>query len=201
MPQVQINFKNITKTGLKSIIAKFEKKGMPIDGVEANNIARRQSGFLVKDASLFFESGQKLVIRVKADGVIFQVKLNNKVLPIKNVDNMSKAVDEVIQHVKENEKRYLKAKEKRLLKKKLNLNKKPKVITTRRQKIDKAEGRVAELQAESEDLQQKIETNQKTVETKKGFLDNLSDKLLSLQERGKELLTELNSVKAELETT
>lgn len=199
MPQVKIDFNKMTKAGLKSVITKFEKKGMKVADVDAPNRPKRESGFLVKAAKLIFESGQSLLIRVKADGTVFQVKLNNIVLPMKHVDNMNKAIDEIIDHVKGNEAKYIKAKQKRLSRKKLNLDKAPKVSTTQRQRFEQSESRVVELTAESEGLQQKIDANQDVANTKTGQLGDLNSKLIMLQDRGKDLETELNGLKAELE--
>lgn len=198
MPQVKINFNKMTKAGMKSVIAKFEKKGMKVADVDAPNRAKRESGFLVKAAKLIFESGQILLVRVKADGTVFQVKLNARVLPMKYVDNMDKVIDEIIDHVRDNEAKYIKAKQKRLSKKKLNLGKQPKVSTSRKQKIEQAESRVAELTAESESLQQSVDAGQGAIEGKTGQLEELAAKLETLQERGKDLETELNGLKAEI---
>ncbi len=196
MPQININFNRVTEQGLKPIINKFGKKGMAIASVEATNSPKRESGFLTKSAIINFETGQKLLIRIKQDGTIFQVKLNGTVLPVKNVDNLDKAIDEVIDHVKSNETRYLKAKQKRLEKQKIKIDQ-PKARTTRKQELDIAESRIAELETERDGLQTQINTLQEGVNTKTGQLDELTSKLEDLKERGEELQTELDELKAE----
>jgi flagellar biosynthesis chaperone FliJ len=103
---ININFDKFNKVGLKAVLDKFNKADLPVADVVADNKAKRESGFQVKTAAINFESGQKLIVKAKAGGSIFQVKLNNKVLPIKHVEDLDKAVDEVISYVKENEKNY-----------------------------------------------------------------------------------------------
>lgn len=200
MANVSINFNKMDKAGLRPIANQFTIQGnLKIPEIESNNKAVRESGFLVKTAKFVFESGQVLLLRVKADGTIFQVKLNNKVLPVKNVDDMSKAIDEIMEHIKANEKKYVKAKEKRIATAaKADLAKQPKVTVTRRHKLEQAESRLSELTAEKEDLEKKIESFQTNAITKSNQLSELSEKLKSLQERGKELENELTGIKAEL---
>jgi hypothetical protein len=66
----------------------------------------------MKTATFVFASGQKITVKIKAGGGVFQIKLNAKVIPIKAVDDVAKAVDEVITYVKANEPAFAKAKEK-----------------------------------------------------------------------------------------
>ena len=107
-----IDFDKFDKAGLKPVLKKFEAAGLPVEDVEATNKAKRESGFLLKTATLTFSSGQKLIVRAKAGGGVFQVKLNGKVLPITAVDDFAKALDEVIGKVKANEPAFLKQREK-----------------------------------------------------------------------------------------
>ena len=116
---INIDFEKFNKVGLKPILDKFEKASLPVADVEADNKAKRESGFQVKTAIINFESGQKLTVKAKAGGSIFQVKLNAKVLAIKNVNDLDKAVQEVVDYVIANDKNYQKQKEKQLARQKV----------------------------------------------------------------------------------
>lgn len=118
---IHIDFEKFNKLGLKPVLEKFEKASLPVATVEADNKAKRESGFQVKTAIINFESGQKLLVKTKAGGSIFQVKLNNKVLAIKHVDDLDKAIQEVVDYVKENEKNYQKQRDKQLAKQKIKV--------------------------------------------------------------------------------
>ena len=133
---ISIDFDNFTEKGLKKVITTFEKQSLPVASVDATNRPKRESGFSVKAATLHFESGQKLLLKAKANGSVFQVKLNNKVLPIKNVDDLKKAVSEVIAFVKINEPKFLKQKANREALKEKPLPKLPNPASTSSKKTD-----------------------------------------------------------------
>ena len=107
---ITIDFDNYNERGFKAISTMFARSGLKVEQVEATNRARRESGFLVKAITYTFETGQKLVMKAKAKGSFYQIRLNNKVLPIKNVDNLTKTLKEIIAHVKGTEEAFLKAK-------------------------------------------------------------------------------------------
>ena len=111
-----INFDNFTEKGLKKVLDKFKKKDLPVGEVKADNRGKRQSGFLTKSATIIFESGQKLFVAIKADGGVYQVKLNGMVIPVKNYLEEGKAFNDLALRIKKNEAIYLKARAKRLSK-------------------------------------------------------------------------------------
>ncbi|MBE6441342.1 MAG: hypothetical protein E7022_03285 [Desulfovibrio desulfuricans] len=145
--QLVLPFDRLTENGLKPILKKFAKFECPVASVDAPNKAKRESGMLVKSFTLIFEDGQKMLVKVKAGGTIYQVKLNNKVVPVRNVDNMDKAVGEMIDYVHDNAKAYARAKIQRE-RRKIRPTK-PSVTTTRQEKLAQA----------TEDLQQLTQTN------------------------------------------
>lgn len=153
--QVRLPFDRLTETNLKPIVKKFTKWGLEIVSIDAPNKAKRESGFLLKNFTLEFKDGQKLLVRVKSDGTVFQVKLNNKVVPVKNVDDMEKAVGEMIDYVMYNAKAYERAKLQREKRKKLNI-KTPSVTTSRKEKIAKAKAQLSELNGSNTDLEKQL---------------------------------------------
>lgn len=142
--QVRLPFDKLTEAGLKPILTKMKKWGLDVASVDAPNRAKRESGMLLKDATFNFEDGQKMLVRVKSDGTVFQVKLNNKVVPIKHVDDMDKAIVEMVDYVQANAKAYERAKLQREKRRKLNLEPPP-VTTTRAEKIERAKAQLEEL--------------------------------------------------------
>ena len=145
---INIDLDKFNKIGLKQIIARIEKEGLKITEVEADNKAKRESGFQVKTATLVFESGQKLILKAKAGGSIYQVRLNNKVVPIKHYDDLDKAVLEIINYVQVNEKNYLKQKEKQLARQKVTIPKIKPVSTSVAEQIDTLKAALGEAQKE-----------------------------------------------------
>ena len=119
--QVKLDFDKMTEAGLKPWAKKFEKWGLSVKKIDAINKAKRESGYMLKDAMFNFSDGQQMLVRVKQDGTVFQVKLNKKVVPIKNVADMDKAVIEMVDYIQDNAKAYEKAKIQREKRKKLNI--------------------------------------------------------------------------------
>lgn len=192
--QVRLPFDKLTESNLKPIIRKMEKWGLEVAEVNAPNRAKRESGFLLKDFTLTFEDGQKMLVRVKSDGTVFQVKLNKKVVPIKHVDNMDKAIGEMVDYVQENAKAYERAKLQRERRRKLHIDPPP-VVTNRREKIERAKGQLAELTTSNEGLQAQISETEGTIQTKQSELDKAEAALKA--ERSK--TAELERILAELE--
>ncbi|MBT2979886.1 hypothetical protein AA405_20410, partial [Vibrio anguillarum] len=60
-----------------------------------------------------FADGQKLRLQATAQGAIFQVRLNTRVIPIKHVDDLKKAVAEISTKVADNSKQFQKTLRKR----------------------------------------------------------------------------------------
>lgn len=187
-----INFDKFDKTGLKPILKKFEKAGLVVDEVEATNKAKRESGFLIKTAVMVFASGQKLTVKAKAGGGIFQVKLNSKVLPIKAVDDMDKALDEVITHVKANESNYLKQKEKAAARVKVPRIKN--VNTSVAAQIDTVTASIEQLRGANENAQTEATAAAESMTQLTGQLSALETELATEKQRTESLQLEIDTL-------
>jgi len=170
-----IDFDKFDKAGLKAVIKKFETAGLPVEDIEATNKAKRESGFLIKTATLVFTSGQKLAVKAKAGGGVFQVKLNGKVIPIKAVDDIGKAIDEVVIHVKANEPAFLKQRE-------------------RQAGIVK----VPKLKPVNTSVAAQIETISASVEQLKGTNENIRTETQAQASQATELNTQLTGLESQL---
>lgn len=197
MAQVALNFDKMTKTGLMPLAKKFERWKLEVSDIEATNKPRRESGMQIKSAMFIFKTGQKLEVKVKTSGTIFQIKLNGKVLPIKHVDDMDKAIIEIVDYVQDNEKAYLKAQARRVAKLAAG-EKKPAVRTTRAEQIDNYSAKVAELQAENENLTKQATSTTSELDMIRGRLAELTAELEQLVARGNELETELEALQKEV---
>lgn len=193
MSNLKIDFDKFDKNGLKPILKQFEKAGLSVQDIEATNKAKRDSGFLVKQATLTFASGQKLLVKAKAGGGIFQVRLNGKVLPIKAVDDMQKALDEVIGHVKGNEAAYLKQKERQAARVKVPRLKN--VNTSLSAQIDATRDSIAQLQGANENLKTEIASVTRTIdEDLQPKLDDLQAKLQAERAKTESLTAQLEAM-------
>ena len=149
------DFARFDVEGVKPIKDAFEKAGLTVVDVEASNKAARRSGYQVKQATFFFGDGQRVVMMLKNDGDgygdIYQVKLNSRVVPVKNVDDMDKAVAEIAAMAGSNSASFVKAARRKAEKQSvdesdLEGNKTRKPVTAAA-KLEAASTEIAELEA------------------------------------------------------
>lgn len=149
------DFARFDVEGVQPIKDAFEKAGLTVVDVEASNKAARRSGYQVKQATFFFGDGQRVVMMLKNDGDgqgdIYQVKLNSRVVPVKNVDDMDKAVAEVAAMAGANSASFVKAARRKAEKQSvdesdLEGNKTRKPLTAAA-KLEAATAEIAELEA------------------------------------------------------
>lgn len=191
--QLALDFDKLTEKNLQPIVKRFKECGYNVVKVDAPNKAKRESGMLIKTFTLTFEDGQQIQARVKSGGVIYQVRLNNKVVPVKNVDDMKKAVSEMSDYLYGNAKAFARARAQRE-KRKIKGETRPSVTTNRQEKI-------AEKRAELEELQQSIANMEKELAEvnaahagKNSELEALRAENASLRARYQQLLDEYKSL-------
>lgn len=83
----------------KIIGRQFGMAGQNIVQTDISESTKRSSGVSFREMTLTFADSQTITLRVKQTGDIFQVLLNNKVIPIKNQDDHAKAVTEIAQNL------------------------------------------------------------------------------------------------------
>lgn len=93
------------KTAPKDLLRIFKRAGAEIAQSSVGK-AKRENSISFKPIFLLFADSQTLEIRVKESGDIYQVKLNNKVLPIKNQDDEKLAVAEIVKKVEQNSQKF-----------------------------------------------------------------------------------------------
>lgn len=106
MSYLSFDYAQFNEKGLKKVIDEFKRQKLQVTSVEADNKAKRQSGVQTKKAILHFADGQKLMFQATAQGAIFQVRLNTRVIPIKHVDDLKKAVAEIAGKISANSKQF-----------------------------------------------------------------------------------------------
>ncbi|MBY0475390.1 MAG: hypothetical protein K2Q13_10085 [Nitrosomonas sp.] len=74
----------------------FARAGAHVIQQDVLTAAKRAAGISFREMLLTFADSQKVILRIKQTGDIFQVLLNNKILPIKNQDDHVKAISEIV---------------------------------------------------------------------------------------------------------
>ena len=193
---VTIEFEDYTKKGLKSLLQKFDKAGLPVKETVADNKSKRENGYAIKAAMLTFESGQTLVLKIKAGGSLYQAKLNGKVLAIKNYIKPDTFTDEVLAYVKENEPAYAKQKEKQLSRVKVVAPKVKAVNTSTAEQIHTYTASLEEFRGQNGAVQEQIAALQPVVVEKDRNLLRLQAQIEEENNKSTDLQKQLENLKS-----
>ncbi len=193
-----LDFEKLDEKGLKKFTGAFKKKGAPVKSVKAPNKAKRANGIQQKDFKLEFEDGQTLAFFVKSDGTIFQVKLNNKVIPVTNTTNMTKAIDELAKKVLANADAYTKARAKReeALRNKKIRPPKPNVTTAREIKIKEKEASISALSESLDGLKKQYDELAAENDTSTGTIASLKEQIEEARAYEKQLRKEISELQS-----
>jgi len=100
MPKVipPFDYKNLTGKDPASttLVKAFVQHKADVASIEGEGKIKRMSGVAYKELALAMADSQHVILRIKDTGDVFQVLVNNKVVPIKNQDNIAKAVIEIV---------------------------------------------------------------------------------------------------------
>lgn len=195
----EISFDNFNERGLNPLVDELKKHDQNVAAIKATNLPKREDGFQIKSAMLTFESGQKLEIKIKADGSIFQVRLNGKVIPVKNSEdidepaNLKKAVKEVADRIKQNESAYTKQMARRLKKVK---DTGPRASTSVTKRLAETKEALSALQENGKLLDESLAGAKGEVEAKRAELESIRGELDQEIQRGETLRAEIDALAA-----
>ncbi len=80
----------------KSLVREFARHHAQVISIEGDSKERKTSGVAYKTLSLAFADSQQVALNIKKTGDIFQVLINGRVTPIRQQDDLNKAVIEII---------------------------------------------------------------------------------------------------------
>lgn len=138
--------------------------------IEIGNI-KKKSGIKYRDIFIPFKDSQTVTLSIKETGDIFQVKVNNKVTPIKNQDDQNKALKEIA-GIMEKGRKAFQAKLARQTKVSV-----PKGLKSSATKV------VNELTTQGTSLDEQIAELQKQVSEAKATRDQLQNELTTTNEQ------------------
>lgn len=142
---------------LKKVSTIMIRAGQPVVSSEFNPTAKRTSGVTYREASLTVASGQLVVLRVNATGDIFQVLINNSVVPLKNQTDSNKAVQEIAGMLEKGQGAFQKAQARKAIALPKGMSTPaPKQITVYAERVAQLDSQIAERQATVADLQQQL---------------------------------------------
>lgn len=159
---------------VRQVRKEFQKLGNTIAQVDTPTQIKRQSGISYRLVNISFTDNQTVQFRVKKTGDIFQVKLNNKELPLRNQDDQKAALKEISQALDKGRSAF----QKKLQKVRVELPKgartaapkMEKVLEERKQSLNEA---IAEAEKRLKEIKTEIEsTKANTADTEKQMKDN-----------------------------
>jgi len=170
------DFDNLPKE-LKKLQSRFEKSGLVVTDTVADEKSKRMSGFQTKAMTVFFSDGQKVELRVKKSGDVFQVKLNSTIIPVRNVNDLDKAVAEIALKVDGNSPKWLKAQRRKQQAQKVDSSDiKPRPIS-RKAKIEAMQASITELQQIKSGLDEENEQLKQQADERKAVIEQLEQQL------------------------
>lgn len=152
---VVVDFASVTEKGLKPLLDALKRAGQPVASVEASNRTSKRDGMLIKRAKLNFENGQSVTLFINATGDIFQMALNNKKHPVPDVDNLRALAKSLSQTLVRSQEKFDKSAAAKAEKIKPTATEKP-VSRSNKQKLDEARSQLAGLDAQFDEISQKI---------------------------------------------
>jgi hypothetical protein len=139
----------------KLVTRYFMRAGAHVTGVpEISPKLLRSAGITYREMLLVFNDSQRVILRIKQSGDIFQVLLNGKVLPIKNQDNHLKAIAEIVAKMDAGRAKFQKAMSFIKIKPPAGIRTAaPKMVETLTQRRDALKTAIAEINTQIEKLQ------------------------------------------------
>ena len=138
------------KQAPKKLVTAFKRAGAEIAASWIGDKSVRESGVTYRTIGFGMADSQEIILRVKQTGDIYQVRMNGKVLPLKQQDDVKLALVEIVKALDANTNKFQKA----LSRKKATPPKG--TATTRTTRIKALEEQEAELDGLIEEARSKL---------------------------------------------
>ncbi len=89
--------------------AYFEKAGAPVAVLEVDPKIRRSSGIAYREIQLAMADSQKVALRIKETGDVYQVLVNGRQFPVKDQQDQKRAIAEIVAFLGRNRTAFQKA--------------------------------------------------------------------------------------------
>ena len=192
---VSFDFKNVTENGLKKVTNRFEKNDLKVVAVEANNRVIRQAGTPTKRAIFSMMDGQKVTLQITSEGAVFQVRLNARVIPVRNVSDLDRAIAEIADRVKANSAQFQKAQRRKIKKPEdATQRKASRARTSNKARLALFEQQANELQKNVDELEERKQSLSAQVSESTGQVDTLKGQIEEAKAENERLQSELVSL-------
>lgn len=170
---------------LKKVKQWMVRAGQPVVGTEFVDKPKRSNSITYREATLTLASGQLITLRVNSTGDIFQAVLNSSVVPIKNHDDMAKAVAELAGLAEKNQAAFQKAQARVKVALPPGMSTpKPKIADALQQRVTVLDTQIADRKATVATLQQQLGAMTDSAVNNIELDDAARDVLQALADRG-----------------
>jgi len=96
------DYENFNDEGLKPFKTVLGRSKVRVIDIDGTNKPTRSGGVQTKRAVLSLSDGQSLMLQVTVHGAIFQVRLNNQVIPVREKEDISSIAKELAKKIRAN---------------------------------------------------------------------------------------------------
>jgi hypothetical protein len=97
------------KTAPKKLLTAFKRAGAQIASSWVEGDVKRENSISYRQICLVFSDSQQVTLRVKQTGDVYQVRLNKRAIPLKNQDDIKRAIIEIVKAVNQNATKFQRA--------------------------------------------------------------------------------------------
>lgn len=83
-------------TAMRRVLQLFARADLKVVDVASDGRVRRQSGISFREVTLSFADSQKLTLRIKATGDVYEVQINGRKVPVSAREDPARAVAELV---------------------------------------------------------------------------------------------------------
>lgn len=84
------------QSAMRRVLSLFARAGLKVIDVAADGKTQRTAGVSFREVGLTFADSQKLALRVKATGDVYEVRINDRKVPVSAQSDPARAVAELV---------------------------------------------------------------------------------------------------------
>jgi chromosome segregation ATPase len=187
------NFNEVGLKPLKEALGRFKVRVVSIDG---SNRPTRSGGVQTKKAVLSISDGQSLMLQVTAQGAVYQVRLNNQIIPVRAKEDLSAIAQELGKTIRDNRTQFRKKAEAKAEKLQAGVSTPRKVALSTKKKLEELSAKNSPLMARLSVIQAEFDVIDSEKAAAQAELDQKKSTLATTQVDNTELAKQIKQLEA-----
>lgn len=167
----------------------FEKLNLTVTAVDVPQQIKRTAGVSYREVSMTFADSQIVTLRIKKTGDIFTVLLNKKAIPIKNQDDQTKGLKEIVDAVIKNQSAF----QRKLSR--IAIKVPTKGMRSTVSVVERQASKIEEMKSAIEEYRKKTEEPRVKRDADKAEADRKEGALLTLDNQAQQIGVEIETLK------